>query len=165
MGNHCSEAYPSVWPQRPQCVDEGLRGGCGKIKSFCKQIFTASHCDPRSSSSRSLDWYEFAASVYPGNIVVIIIFSPSMFGHIGQQCELSGLESIKQLRLHSPNFAHIIGITITKYICQDYHQDFISTYSPSPSAPRSSAVSNIMKDHSTKGWDNSLSIVSVCSFP
>ena len=46
MGNHCSEAYPSVWPQRPQCVDEGLRGGCGKIKSFCKQIFTASHCDP-----------------------------------------------------------------------------------------------------------------------
>ena len=94
---------------------------------------------------------KLAASVYPGNIVVIIIFSPSMFGHIGQQCELSGLESIKQLRLHSPNFAHIIGITITKYICQDYHQDFISTFSPSPSAPRSSAVSNIMKDHSTKG--------------
>ena len=41
----------------------------------------------------------FAAFLH--SIVIIVIFSGRVFGHIGQ-CELSGLESIKQLRLHSP---------------------------------------------------------------
>ena len=85
---------------------------------------------------------------YLGNIVIIVIFSERMFGHIGHwQCELSGLESIKQLRLHSPNFAHIIVITVTIYL---------PTLSPAPPwpPPPPSVVGNIMKQSHWTQYDD-----------
>ena len=85
---------------------------------------------------------------YLGNIVIIVIFSERMFGHIGHwQCELSGLESIKQLRLHSPNFAHIIVITVTIYLTR------LSPAPPWP-PPSPSVVGNIIKQSHWTQYDD-----------
>ena len=46
-------------------------------------------------------------------MLIVTISSQRVFGHKGQ-CELSGLESIKQLRLNSSQLGNTITINITK---------------------------------------------------
>ena len=46
-------------------------------------------------------------------MLIVTISSQRVFGHKGQ-CELSGLESIKQLRLNSSQLGNTITINVTK---------------------------------------------------